>query len=117
MVFAEENFDEIRRYEEGILAKYKSALAPYERKFRKYGAEVRVYLSSGSYKNAYMDFVSCEVCDSNGKIIESKDGDLTMDFAWPIALYKNVMVYIEDGVSDELQDDMECCADYFKNPY
>ena len=40
-----------------------------------------------------------------------------MDFAWPIALYKNVMVYIEDGVSDELQEDMECCADYFKNPY
>ena len=41
MVFAEEKFDEIRRYEDGILAKYKSALAPYARAFREYGAELR----------------------------------------------------------------------------
>ena len=114
MVFAEEKFDEIRRYEDGILAKYKSALA---RAFREYGAELRVYLSSGSYKNEYMDFVACEVRDSDGRIIESQDGDLTMDFAWPVAIYKNARVYIDDDVSDDLPEDMECCADYFKNPY
>ena len=117
IVIAEDNVTRIQNVEAEILSKYVAALEPYKKEFSNYKAELRVYLSWGTFGNVYTDFVVCEVCDSDGKIIESKDEDLTMDFAWPIAIYRNGSVHFDDEVSDDLPEDMECCADYFKNPY
>mgnify|MGYP007084676590 CR=1 FL=1 len=115
--------------EEAILNKYVQAMAPHKKKFLRHSANLVMQLSwknvvSGvccsdrsDFVQGYTGFIICGLYDQEGCIIQSKDHDLYLDFAWMISSYAEGMICIEDEVDKDFYDTMKICEDYFMNPY
>ena len=128
--FYSDQIDMIDAAEKDILFQYKKVLAIYAKKIRKYRATMNVFLGwKNSISNivynshrppitsGYMAFICCQILNPEGKIVESEDHDMYMDFAWMISVYENGLVFIEDKVDDDLSDQMRSIEEYFEDPY
>ena len=126
---SKDDVSRIVEIEERALDEYRRVLDQYAAMFRKFNAVLDVQLS---WKNAkedvlynerpaiidgYNSFVTCAVRGADGAIIESMDHDMYMDFAWFVSICEKGVVCIDDSVDDELFSLMECCMDYFLDPY
>ena len=63
-----------------------------------------------------MSFVRWQVLTTEGKIVESEDQDVYMDFAIMIGRCINGVVCLNDSI-DELYEYNEMVEDYFADPY
>lgn len=126
---SKDDVSRIVEIEERVLDEYRRVLDAYAAIFREFNAVLDVQLS---WKNAiedvlyderpaitdgYNSFVTCAVRGADGAIIESLDHDMYMDFAWYVSICEKDVVCIDDSVDDELFSFMECCMDYFHDPY
>lgn len=122
--------DEICNHENHILEKCKETIRSFEQNtYRGRGITFRVFLawkddiSGRTYdiqrpviQDGYMSFVCWQVLTAEGKVVESEDRDVHMDFAIMIGRCINGVVCLNDFI-DELYEYNEMVEDYFSDPY
>ena len=122
--------DEICNHENYILERCKETIHSFEQNtYRGRGITFRVLLArkddiSGRIydiqrpviQNGYMSFVRWQVLTTEGKIVESEDHDMYMDFAIQIGWCSNGVVCLDDSI-DELYEYNAMVEDYFADPY
>lgn len=128
--FSPNQLDEICEQEDLILEKYKGVIRSFaQNAYKERGVVFRVFLawkddiSDRIYniqrpviQNGYMSFVCWQVLTAEGKIVESEDHDVYMDFAIMIGRCSNGVVCLNDSI-DELYEYNEMVEDYFADPY
>lgn len=128
--FSPNHLDEICEQENLILERYKGVICSFaQNAYKERGVVFRVFLawkddiSDRTYniqrpviQNGYMSFVCWQVLTAEGKIVESEDHDMYMDFAIMIGRCSNGVVCLNDSI-DELYEYNEMVEDYFADPY
>lgn len=130
--FRPDSFEEIRRQENFVLERCKEAIHAFEQNaYKERGIAFRVFLAwnddlSGrtyeiqrpAIRDGYMSFVCWQVWTAEGKIVESEDHDMYMDFAMQIGGCRDGVVWVDDAiVNDELHEYRQMVEDYFADPY
>ena len=67
--------------------------------------------------DGYVGFILLDICDAEGNIIESADGDMYMRFSWMISACVNTSVSIDEEVDPDFLETLAECAEYFADPY
>ena len=128
--FTPNQLDEICERENLILERYKGVIRSFAKSaYKERGVVFRVFLAwkdgirGRTYdiqrpviQNGYMSFVRWKVLTAEGKIVESEDRDVYMDFAIMIGRCINGVVCLNDSI-DELYEYNEMVEDYFADPY
>ena len=128
--FTPNQLDEICERENLILERYKGVIRSFAKSaYKERGVVFRVFLAwkdgirGRTYdiqrpviQNGYMSFVRWKVLTAEGKIVESEDQDVYMDFAIMIGRCINGVVCLNDSI-DELYEYNEMVEDYFADPY
>ena len=128
--FTPNKLDEICERENLILERYKGVIRSFAKSaYKERGVVFRVFLAwkdgirGRTYdiqrpviQNGYMSFVRWQVLTTEGKIVESEDQDVYMDFAIMIGRCINGVVCLNDSI-DELYEYNEMVEDYFADPY
>ena len=128
--FTPNQLDEICERENLILERYKGVIRSFAKSaYKERGVVFRVFLAwkddicGRTYdiqrpviQNGYMSFVRWQVLTAEGKIVESEDRDVYMDFAIMIGRCINGVVCLNDSI-DELYEYNEMVEDYFADPY
>ena len=128
--FSPNQLDEICEQENLILEKYKGVIRSFaQNAYKERGVVFRVFLAwkddicGRTYdiqrpviQNGYMSFVRWQVLTAEGKIVESEDRDVYMDFAIMIGRCITGVVCLNDSI-DELYEYNEMVEDYFAGPY
>ena len=128
--FSPNQLDEICEQENLILEKYKGVIRSFaQNAYKERRVVFRVFLAwkddicGRTYdiqrpviQNRYMSFVRWQVLTAEGKIVESEDRDVYMDFAIMIGRCINGVVCLNDSI-DELYEYNEMVEDYFAGPY
>ena len=130
--FRPDSFEEICRQESFILERCKEAIHAFEQNaYKERGIAFRVFLAwndalSGrtyeiqrpAIRDGYMSFVCWQVLTAEGKIVESEDHDMYMDFAMQIGGCRDGVVWVDDAiVNDELHEYRQMVEDYLTDPY
>ena len=128
--FTPNQLDEICERENLILERHKGVIRSFAKSaYKERGVVFRVFLAwkdgirGRTYdiqrpviQNGYMSFVRWQVLTAEGKIVESEDQDVYMDFAIMIGRCINGVVCLNDSI-DELYEYNEMVEDYFADPY
>lgn len=128
--FTPNQLDEICERENLILERYKGVIRSFAKSaYKERGVVFRVFLAwkdgirGRTYdiqrpviQNGYMSLVRWQVLTTEGKIVESEDQDVYMDFAIMIGRCINGVVCLNDSI-DELYEYNEMVEDYFADPY
>ena len=128
--FTPNQLDEICERENLILERYKGVIRSFAKSaYKERGVVFRVFLAwkdgirGRTYdiqrpviQNGYMSFVRWQVLTTEGKIVESEDQAVYMDFAILIGRCINGVVCLNDSI-DELYEYNEMVEDYFADPY
>lgn len=115
-VFIEHDIRSIREAEKEAFTLYAPIFKLYGDKFSWYAVKL---VASIERQNAspYRAFVVCKIIDNTGHIVESKDHDMFMDFAWPLAFSANGYVSVYVDVNDDAVALLQACEEYFQHPF
>lgn len=115
-VFVENDIRSITKAENEAFALYAPIFKSYSDKFSRYA--IRLYAGiERENTSPYRSFIVCKVIDNKGHIVESKDHDMFMDFAWPLAFSANGYVSVYVDIDDDADALLQTCEDYFQHPY
>lgn len=116
MIFFEHDSEAILRAENEAFALYAPIFESYRDKFKRYA----VRLTAGIEREAaslYRAFIVCKIIGNDGKVVESADHDIYMDFAWPLSSCCNGQVTVFADVDDDAIKLLQACEEYFQNLY
>lgn len=116
MVFSEHDSEAILRAENEAFARYAPIFESYRDKFTRYA----VRLTAGIERedaSPYRAFVVCRIIGNDGRVVESADHDIHMDFAWPLSSCCNGRVSVFADVDADAIELLQACEEYFQNPY
>ena len=132
------------RIEQEIEQRYQTTLKPYLSQISDLGFSYEIHLSWKNtctgvlYKirpeviNGYASFITLQIKEQSGEIVESTDHDMYMDFAWivseykvskykvskyKVSKYKGNVVHVFDNVDDDAVETLDDCINFLKNPY
>lgn len=117
------------RIEQEIEHRYHTTLEPYLSHISDLGFSYEIYLAwkntlSGIlYKsrpevvNGYASFIVLKIKEQDGKIVESTDHDVYLDFAWIVSEYTGNVVRVYANVDDDAVETLDDCINFLTNPY
>lgn len=129
LVFSGETLSSLYKLEQETAQKYRKALAPYLSYIPELGLSYEMYMAwkntqSGNLYNdrppindGYAAFIVFKIKKQSGKIVESTDHDVYMDYSWIVSEYSNGIIHVYDDVNEEATTTLEDCIIYLQNPY